>query len=656
MPGASGDAIKAGEAFVELNADDRKFRDILDKNSARFRKFAAGLRNVGIGAVAVGSTILAPLVGATVQSLKLLDSIQDISDRTNSSAESVSRLAYAAKLSATSIEEVEAANKILTRSALAAKDGAEDQADAFKKMGISADAFLELEMDDKFLRIAQGLDQLNTQEEKSRFLTALLGKNAASLLPLLANGADGLRDLFKEAEELGAVVRSDDAKKAAATMDKFDKVMTSLKSTIIEVGLSVLTLGDNTEDGLKTVMMYLKMARDWIKENKKLVAAIALVGGALVIAGIAGVALGFIISGLVVVFKGFLLILSIVAVAFSPIGVIVLAIAAGIVVLVYQIRTLGKAFFETTEIGKKLAEVLGRRFREMADIFKLAFEGIGAALLKGDFSIIEKILTKTFDIAWAQIKLLSFEAIISIINFFLEGFDSAVAVVKTYWISMLTAVKVFALKLLSDIIDRVNLIAKAQAKLLKEVGIDVKLDIITDPINDLVVKLRQEIHNIEKDGIKLKAEVIGEVEKEKERRKVITDFAIRDMEEKIAKNKQDLQKLVEEAKLRPPEEKKLPVAPMPHAAPKHDRFGRPIRLEENINRLGDSAKGVFSSADYQGSLALGEANSYAKRQLDVNKELLEEMKAAKRDAMIDNKAIIDHLAAINAKVGFGEFT
>lgn len=656
MPGASGNAIKAGEAFVELNADDKKFKDILNKNAERFRKFAAGLRNVGLGAIGVGSAILAPLVGATVQSLKLLDSIQDIADRTNSSAESVSRLAYAAKLSATAIEDVEAANKILTKSALAAKDGAVDQADAFKKMGISAEQFMELEIDEKFALIAEGLESLNTQEEKSRYLTALLGKSASALIPLLSNGRDGLRDLFKEAEELGAVIKSEDAKKAAQTMDNFDKVMTSLKSTIVEVGLSVLTLGDNTEDGLKTVMLYIKMARDWIKENKKLVAIIALVAGGLVILGIAGVALGIIISGLIIIFKGFLLVIGLVAAIFSPLGLKILLIAVAIGVVAYGLYRLGKLFFETTELGQKLARILGENFRRIGDTFKIMLEGIAAALKKGDFDILGKILTKTFEVAWMEIKLLSFEAIIAIVNFFLDGFDSAILLIKTNWIAALTSVKKFVLLLLVDIVERLNEVAKTSAALLKQVGVDIKLDVITKPVEDALVKLKQQIANIERDGVKIQAEAIKEVEDKKNERKLIGEFAIKDMLEKIGAQKFELKLLVEQAKQPVKEPQKFPVAPMPHAAPKHDRFGRPIRdIDANLGKLGDSAKGVFSSADYQSSLALGEANSIAKRQLEVNKDVLDELKAMRVDDNKLNGEMVDHLAAINAKVGFGEF-
>lgn len=655
MAGASGDAIKAGEAFVELNADDRKFRSILDKNAARFRKFAAGLRNVGVGAVALGSTILAPLVGATVASLKLLDSINDISERTNSSAESVSRLAYAAKLSASSIEDVEAANKVLTRSTLAAKDGSEEQAAAFKKMGITAEDFLELEMDEKFLKIAQGLDQLTTQEEKARFLTALLGKSAANLIPLLSEGEDGLRKLFAEAEELGAVVKSEDAKKAAIAMDNFDKVLTSLKATMIEVGLSVLSLGDNTEDGLKTAMLYLKMVRDWIKENKKLVAIVAIVGATLVVVGIAGVALGIIISGLVIIFKGFVAILSVVAFFFSPIGLLVIAIAAGVAVLVVQLYYLGKAFFETTELGQKLARVLGDSFKRMGEVFKLAFEGIFAALGKGDFDLVGKILSKTFEIAWMEIKLLSFEAIMTIINFLMDGFDDAIMVIKVNWIAALTTVKKFVLQLLLDIMHKLVALANAQAALLKEIGIDVKIEVIGKPIADLMQGIQTAIDKLEKDKIKVQAEVIAEVDKAKEQRALIADFAIKDMNEKIGAQKFALKNLVVQAQLKQPDEKQFPIAPMPHAPPKRDKLGRPINIDATINTLGDSAKGVFSSADYQSSLALGEANSVAKRQLEINKGVLDELKAARRDAMLDNKQMINHLAAIDAKVGFGNF-
>lgn len=645
MPGASGEAIKAGEAFVELNADDKQFKKILDKNAERFRRFAHGLRNVSLGAIAIGVGILTPMIGATVASLRLLDTINDISERTNSSAESVSRLAYAAKLSATSIEEVEAANKHLTKAAIDAKNESIEQAVAFNQMGISAKDFLELPIDEKFVLVAKGLEGINNQTDKARYLTALLGENAASLIPLLSGGEKGLRNMFAEAHDVGAVVNTEDAKKAAMTMDKFDKVLTSVKSTIIEVGLAVLTLGDNTGESLATMMMYLKMARDWIKENRKLVAIIAIVGATLVAVGVAGVALSFIIGGLVIAVKAFVAVVGIVLLVLSPIGLKIALIVVAAVALAYIIYRVVSAFVKFTALGAKLGEIFTRNFAEIGKTFGVMWEGILGALKKGDFELLWQIILVGVRVLFLQFKMFMQETWNAITNYIVNIFVDAVAIVKIAFLQAFLSVKLFILKILDMIIKKTQEIAMATVAVAKATGVDISG--ILPPLQKIQLKIEKEIETTEEEKINVKRTVSEEVEHFKGERERKQHAELEVELKEIDKARAALEKLKNKANEKPAE---IPVVQPDMAVRKVG-----MKLQERIDLLGDSAKGLFSSADYQSSLALGEANTFAKRQLEVNKDLLGEIKALRKDEADINRNIVDNLAAINAKVGFGQF-
>lgn len=62
---ASPNAIKAGEAFVELSANDKPLQKVLQGVVNKIKRAGVMMRQVGLGAAAAGLGILTPLIGAT---------------------------------------------------------------------------------------------------------------------------------------------------------------------------------------------------------------------------------------------------------------------------------------------------------------------------------------------------------------------------------------------------------------------------------------------------------------------------------------------------------------------------------------------------------------------------------------------------------------
>jgi TP901 family phage tail tape measure protein len=62
---ASPAAIKAGEAFVELSANDKPLQKVLQGVVNKIKRSAVMMRQIGLGATAAGLGILTPLIGAT---------------------------------------------------------------------------------------------------------------------------------------------------------------------------------------------------------------------------------------------------------------------------------------------------------------------------------------------------------------------------------------------------------------------------------------------------------------------------------------------------------------------------------------------------------------------------------------------------------------
>lgn len=619
---ASADAIKAGEAFVELNADDTQFRTVLLRASDKFRKFGSLIRGVGLGLTALGTAIVVPLATSTFATLKYIDSLQDIADRSNASIEAVSRLGFAAKISATSIEDVELANKRLTASAVAASNGSEEQATAFKLMEISAGEFLALDMDERFIKIAESLDELEDPLQKSRFLIALFGKQAASMTPLLNEGSEGLRKLFNEAESVGAVIRKDDGKRAAEAMDAWDKVLTSVKSTLVEVSLAVFSLADDIKDGTRIVLMYLKMGRDWIKENKQLVAIVALVGGALIILGVTLAAIGVVIGGIAAGIAGLITIggalggiLALITVKAIIVTAIILAVVAAIVALIY-------AFFKFTDIGKSIAAIWGKNFKIMGDSFGTMWSGILTALRSGNLKIAGEIaVLGLFAVFLGFITALK-ETWFEFSNYFVKVFLDVSSSISVAFLKLFSLIKTAGL-------EAIKWVAEQAAELFSGLGIKELEDLIKS-IRDFS-KLAQKQIDVElKHRATIKVQADEDIKKFMDMRKDKQKIEI----DADNKNIERLMGLIEALKqlADKPLVEALPVAPMPHLPGQREKL-----LEMQMNMLGDSVKGLFDSADFKGVLGLGDANSYAKDSVDLQRQMLA------------------RLTSIDGKVGIAQF-
>lgn len=642
MAKASSDAIKAGEAFVELVADDSKFNQTLKSATDRFTKMVSVIKSTrltdvfsasGITALVsgfggalksiggmlthvskltglIGSSAIAAFGAAAIGSLRYVASIGRLAERTGQTTEAISALGYVAKQAGTDLATIEEANKQLNQQTLAAANGSEEQAAAFRKLGMEARTFARSPIDEKFVAIAETLEGLTDPLDRSRFLIALFGDNASKVLPILSKGGEGLRNTLKEAVQLGESVNSVDASKSIEAMKAFDQILTSAKTSIIEVGLSVLELFGDLKEGNRVVLMYLKMFRDWAKENRTLVATIAIVVGvitALAAAGIAvGVVLGIIggaISGIVAGASALVAVLGLITVKGAVIVAVLAAIAAGLAYLGYQ-------FFTATELGKKLSAILRKTFGDLGDNFKLAWNGIVDSIKNGNLENAFEILTLALYRSWKMVLVSMVEGWNEFTNFFVDGFSSAVALIRAFFAKLVSDIKVMGL-------SAVKFIADQAASLFGNLGIK-ELEATLEAIKKFSDRANAQIDIELKKQIEVRGEIFANAAQFQKDRKAAQDFDIQQRKEGIRNLGKLIEQLNEKAKIPLAESAPgLPVAPMPRAVGEAER---------NLSLLGNSTRGLFNSSDFKGALGIGDANAYAKQAVDLNRQMLAELK------------------------------
>jgi hypothetical protein len=196
----SGDAVRA-----RLDLDASGFQQGLSKAGSSLNAFAGGQLS-SIKGMLAGAFTVGAVTKLASDAIDLGGRMDDLSKRTGVSAESLQRLEYAAKQNGTSVEALAGGMQKLAvarQKALEDKNG--NEADAFSKLGISIQEVAALSPEDLFFRIADAVKNQNAETNNAADLTTVLGKSFGELIPMMTEGADGLRAMGAEAERLGIV-------------------------------------------------------------------------------------------------------------------------------------------------------------------------------------------------------------------------------------------------------------------------------------------------------------------------------------------------------------------------------------------------------------------------------------------------------------------
>lgn len=135
-------------------------------------------------------------------------------------------LRYAASLADISSEDMTASLNFLVRTMREAKEGSQEQAKAFSKLGIRVtDTTGKLRsVDDVIGDAAAKLSKMPDGAEKSAAAMQLFGRAGARMIPLLNEGRDGLAELREEAHKLGLVMSDEDVKASEELNDNLQRL------------------------------------------------------------------------------------------------------------------------------------------------------------------------------------------------------------------------------------------------------------------------------------------------------------------------------------------------------------------------------------------------------------------------------------------------
>lgn len=438
MPSPSG--IRAGQAFVELFADDRRLVRGLQAASKRLAAWGRSVTAAGQKMLTAGMAAVGGLLGATKVFAGMGDTIQKMSLRTGVSAESLSELGFAAEQSGADLATLEGGLRRMQRVIGDAADGSQTAVDALAALGLSAGGLAGLSPEEQFKLIADRIAGIEDPTLKAAAAMEIFGRSGTQLLPLMQDGAAGIEALQQQARELGLTISGEDANAAAALADAMNVLWRVFKQGVFTIGSALAPALQNFAERAASVI---KSVADWIKQNKAVVVTVFKVAAAVAVGGAALIALGGILTGLGFVFGTLATIVAGVGTALGMIGSVLGAILSPIGLVITGLVSLGGYLLHISGTGQKALSWLGQQFAALRDTALAAWQGISDALAAGDLSLAARVLWLTLKmewqkgVAWLTDKWISFkEAFMAVAT---EAVYGTAKILTSAWAGMQTA-------------------------------------------------------------------------------------------------------------------------------------------------------------------------------------------------------------------------
>ena len=223
--------------FANVLANFAKITKTTDKLKNRFPALSSvaskalnGLKSV-IGGLAKMAAIFAGAFGAiftviTVKTMQSIDALGKMSSKIGTTAGSLAKLQFAAEQTGVSAETMGMAMQRFTRRAAEAARGTGEAKGALKELNLNAAELLRLPLEDQMLALSKAFESVQSPADKVRLAMKLFDSEGVALVNTLGAGQDGLKAMFKDAEQLGLVLSEDAVDGVEAANDAFGRLKT----------------------------------------------------------------------------------------------------------------------------------------------------------------------------------------------------------------------------------------------------------------------------------------------------------------------------------------------------------------------------------------------------------------------------------------------
>ena len=384
MLAGGGNAITVGDALLMIGGDTEEAQKALSELKESSERSMMGMaQQAGKVMTAMGAAITGTITGAIVHWMRAGDELDKMSDRVNWSVESLSAFRFVTSQTGTDMNTFERAvrNSQQRVDEFVQSGGNADH--ALGQLGLTAQDFAGLNMEEQFYTIVGALENLEEQERRNVISADIFGRRAGPELANMLNlGSEGLRELQKRGFEVQGMT-TESASSAAAFADSLDELKQSFAPLMVAIAEAVQ---GPLKDLIDSASEWVQSASKWIGENEELFASIVKFVGAI---GAAMTVLGpflIMLPGIIAAVKG-------IAAAFAFVAAGISAPVLAIVAAVAGVIAIGVALYKNWDTVKE-------KFLAIWDGIKSGLSGAWDAIKEvfvGSLILIQEAWTNTWE-------------------------------------------------------------------------------------------------------------------------------------------------------------------------------------------------------------------------------------------------------------------
>jgi hypothetical protein len=415
--------IEAASAYIRLYVKGSEWTKGLNSAGKQLTDFGGKINGMSKKLAVAGAALAAPLVASVTQFASLGSQYAKVSKRLGTSTESLSELAFAAEKTGGEFSSIESiiAKSQSTLSAAAA--GNLEAQVSFAKLGLSVRDLRKMSPDQVIEAIADSLVRYRNEADRVAVGSAVLGDGIADLLPLFAQGSYGIRELRKQARELGLTMDSQTAQSARELSEVFLIVTRVVRSLAVVIGSKLAAPLIKIGEWITKVVT---TTRDWIDQNGDLVKVVAAVAAAIVVASAAAFALGGAIQFVGFTFFSMATIIKTVSAAMAILGSVASTVFSALISPIGIVVGLLVAVAAGVAYASGALNTLAVGWTALGDTAATAWSGIVAAIMSGDLALAGEIAMLGLQTAWMQVMTTMQEAWGQFTKFFTDTWQFAV--------------------------------------------------------------------------------------------------------------------------------------------------------------------------------------------------------------------------------------
>ena len=164
-----------------------------------------------------------------------IDKMSKLAFSTGTTYAEFAGLSYAGDLAGVAVEELATALNRADKVFVNAQSGSRSAQDAFKAIGLSVDDLATKSSAERFEAIASAIMSLPDPAQRTAAAMAIFGRAGANLLPMMAQGAEGIRQAREEFERFGGALSDTQATNVEAMNDAWTRVQAAISGVVTQV-------------------------------------------------------------------------------------------------------------------------------------------------------------------------------------------------------------------------------------------------------------------------------------------------------------------------------------------------------------------------------------------------------------------------------------